>query len=76
MGKKIASGNLWKGPNEPPILFNVIFPSFHGRRDFSQAAEAAVERKNEAEIILILSKCTDATVAAKLEQAKAQLGKK
>ncbi|XP_015681384.1 vacuolar protein sorting-associated protein 16 homolog isoform X2 [Protobothrops mucrosquamatus] len=44
--------------------------------DFSQAAEAATERKNEAEMNLILSKCTDATVAAKLEQAKSQLGKK
>uniref|UniRef100_A0A8C6XVC9 Vacuolar protein sorting-associated protein 16 homolog n=1 Tax=Naja naja TaxID=35670 RepID=A0A8C6XVC9_NAJNA len=44
--------------------------------DFSQAAEAAVERKNEAEMALILSKCTDASVVAKLEQAKAQLGKK
>uniref|UniRef100_A0A8C5RV97 Vacuolar protein sorting-associated protein 16 homolog n=1 Tax=Laticauda laticaudata TaxID=8630 RepID=A0A8C5RV97_LATLA len=44
--------------------------------DFTQAAEAAVERKNEAEMALILSKCTDATVLAKLEQAKAQLGKK
>ncbi|XP_013928739.1 PREDICTED: vacuolar protein sorting-associated protein 16 homolog [Thamnophis sirtalis] len=44
--------------------------------EFSQAADAAVERKNEAEMMLILSKCTDATVAAKLEQAKAQLGKK
>ncbi|ETE56711.1 hypothetical protein L345_17577, partial [Ophiophagus hannah] len=44
--------------------------------DFSQAAEAAVERKNEAEMALILSKCTNASVVAKLEQAKAQLGKK
>uniref|UniRef100_A0A670ZL19 Vacuolar protein sorting-associated protein 16 homolog n=1 Tax=Pseudonaja textilis TaxID=8673 RepID=A0A670ZL19_PSETE len=44
--------------------------------DFTQAAEAAVERKNEAEMALILSKCTDATVVARLEQAKAQLGKK
>ncbi|KAL7981746.1 hypothetical protein Chor_001561 [Crotalus horridus] len=44
--------------------------------DFSQAAEAATERKNEGEMNLILSKCTDAAVAAKLEQAKTQLGKK
>ncbi|XP_063166036.1 vacuolar protein sorting-associated protein 16 homolog [Candoia aspera] len=44
--------------------------------DFNQAAEAAIERKNEGEMNLVLSKCTDAIIAAKLDQAKAQLGKK
>ncbi|CAI5784904.1 sorting-associated 16 homolog [Podarcis lilfordi] len=47
--------------------------------DLSQASEAAIERKNEAEMNLILSKCTaaaDASVVAKINLAKAQLGKK
>ncbi|XP_053258095.1 vacuolar protein sorting-associated protein 16 homolog [Podarcis raffonei] len=47
--------------------------------DLSQASDAAIERKNEAEMNLILSKCTaaaDASVVAKINLAKAQLGKK
>ncbi|XP_044284736.1 vacuolar protein sorting-associated protein 16 homolog isoform X1 [Varanus komodoensis] len=44
--------------------------------DLSQAADAAIERKSESEMNLILSKCTDATVTAKLNHAKAQIGKK
>ncbi|XP_066488126.1 vacuolar protein sorting-associated protein 16 homolog [Tiliqua scincoides] len=47
--------------------------------DLDQAAEAAIERKNEGEMTLVLSKCTaatDASVVAKINQAKAQLGKK
>ncbi|KAH0615723.1 hypothetical protein JD844_026076 [Phrynosoma platyrhinos] len=45
-------------------------------KDLNQAAEAAIERKSEAEMNLVLSKCNDATVAAKINHAKAQLGKK
>ncbi|KAJ6658609.1 hypothetical protein lerEdw1_019997 [Lerista edwardsae] len=48
-------------------------------KDLDQAAEAAIERKNEGEMTLVLSKCTAATeasVVAKINQAKAQLGKK
>uniref|UniRef100_A0ABM5GKT5 Vacuolar protein sorting-associated protein 16 homolog n=1 Tax=Pogona vitticeps TaxID=103695 RepID=A0ABM5GKT5_9SAUR len=44
--------------------------------DMSQAADAAIERKNEGEMNLVLSKCTEPTLAAKINQAKAQLGKK
>ncbi|KAJ7327284.1 hypothetical protein JRQ81_017043 [Phrynocephalus forsythii] len=44
--------------------------------DLNQAADAAIERKNEGEMNLVLSKCSDATLAARLNQAKAQLGKK
>ncbi|XP_061439573.1 vacuolar protein sorting-associated protein 16 homolog isoform X2 [Rhineura floridana] len=47
--------------------------------DLNQASEVAIERKNEAEMNLVLSKCTaaaDATIAAKINHAKAQIGKK
>ncbi|XP_042326077.1 vacuolar protein sorting-associated protein 16 homolog [Sceloporus undulatus] len=44
--------------------------------DLNQATEAAIERKSEAEMNLILSKCNDATITAKINHAKAQLGKK
>ncbi|XP_062991766.1 vacuolar protein sorting-associated protein 16 homolog [Elgaria multicarinata webbii] len=44
--------------------------------DLNQAADAAIERKNEGEMNLILSKCADATVTAKINHAKAQIGKK
>ncbi|XP_063790187.1 vacuolar protein sorting-associated protein 16 homolog isoform X4 [Pseudophryne corroboree] len=47
--------------------------------DLDQAAEAAIEHKNENEMNTVLSKCTsvtDAFVAEKIERAKAQLLKK
>ncbi|XP_067324613.1 vacuolar protein sorting-associated protein 16 homolog [Anolis sagrei] len=44
--------------------------------DLNQAADAAIERKNETEMSLVLSKCNDTAVAAKINHAKAQLGKK
>ncbi|KAM6132372.1 vacuolar protein sorting-associated protein 16 homolog [Pterocles gutturalis] len=47
--------------------------------DLEQAADAAIEHKNEAEMNLVLSKCTastDAAVAEKLNRARAQLLKK
>ncbi|RMC14609.1 hypothetical protein DUI87_09707 [Hirundo rustica rustica] len=47
--------------------------------DLEQAAEAAVERRNEAEMSLVLSRCTagtDGAVAEKLNRARAQLLKK
>lgn len=48
-------------------------------RDLEQAAEAAIERKNEAEMSLVLSRCsaaTDGAVLEKLNRARAQLLKK
>lgn len=48
-------------------------------RDLDQAADAAIEHKNEAEMNFVLSKCspsTDAAVAEKLNRARAQLLKK
>lgn len=48
-------------------------------RDLEQAAEAAIERKNEAEMSLVLARCsagTDSAVAEKLNRARAQLLKK
>ncbi|KAM4672697.1 vacuolar protein sorting-associated protein 16 homolog isoform 5-T5 [Amazona ochrocephala] len=47
--------------------------------DLDQAADAAIEHKNEAEMSFVLSKCsasTDAAVAEKLNRARAQLLKK
>ncbi|NXB11156.1 VPS16 protein, partial [Cnemophilus loriae] len=47
--------------------------------DLEQAAEAAVERKNEAEMSLVLARCsaaTDGAVVEKLNRARAQLLKK
>ncbi|XP_030921124.1 vacuolar protein sorting-associated protein 16 homolog [Geospiza fortis] len=47
--------------------------------DLEQAAEAAVERKNEAEMSLVLSRCspgTDGALAERLNRARAQLLKK
>ncbi|XP_062349891.1 vacuolar protein sorting-associated protein 16 homolog isoform X3 [Cinclus cinclus] len=47
--------------------------------DLEQAAEAAIERKNEAEMSLVLARCsagTDGAVAEKLNRARAQLLKK
>ncbi|XP_071976977.1 vacuolar protein sorting-associated protein 16 homolog [Engystomops pustulosus] len=47
--------------------------------DLDQAAEAAIEHKNENEMNMVLSKCsgvTDAAVADKIERAKVQLLKK
>ncbi|NXF42342.1 VPS16 protein, partial [Nyctibius bracteatus] len=47
--------------------------------DLDQAADAAIEHKNETEMNLVLSKCTagtDAAVAEKLNRARAQLLKK
>lgn len=47
--------------------------------DLDQAAEAAIEHKNENEMNMVLSKCssvTDTTAAEKIERAKAQLLKK
>ncbi|XP_054028421.1 vacuolar protein sorting-associated protein 16 homolog [Dryobates pubescens] len=47
--------------------------------DLDQAAEAAIEHKNETEMNFVLSKCspgTDAAVAEKLNRARAQLLKK
>ncbi|OPJ87203.1 hypothetical protein AV530_009561 [Patagioenas fasciata monilis] len=49
------------------------------KRDLEQAADAAIEHKNEAEMNFVLSKCgagTEATVAEKLNRARAQLLKK
>lgn len=48
-------------------------------RDLDQAADAAIEHKNETEMNFVLSKCTastDAAVAEKLNRARAQLLKK
>uniref|UniRef100_A0A8B9LYM5 Vacuolar protein sorting-associated protein 16 homolog n=1 Tax=Accipiter nisus TaxID=211598 RepID=A0A8B9LYM5_9AVES len=47
--------------------------------DLDQAADAAIEHKNETEMNFVLSKCTastDAAVAEKLNRARAQLLKK
>uniref|UniRef100_A0A8C9UGJ0 Vacuolar protein sorting-associated protein 16 homolog n=1 Tax=Serinus canaria TaxID=9135 RepID=A0A8C9UGJ0_SERCA len=47
--------------------------------DLEQAAEAAIERKNEAEMSLVLSRCspgTDGALAERLNRARAQLLKK
>lgn len=58
------------GLDETPLL---------RRRDLDQAADAAIEHKNEAEMSFVLSKCgasTDAAVAEKLTRARAQLLKK
>uniref|UniRef100_H3ADV7 Vacuolar protein sorting-associated protein 16 homolog n=1 Tax=Latimeria chalumnae TaxID=7897 RepID=H3ADV7_LATCH len=47
--------------------------------DLDQAAEAAIEHKNDSELNLVLSKCTSATqqsVVEKINKAKAQLLKK
>ncbi|XP_062491531.1 vacuolar protein sorting-associated protein 16 homolog, partial [Pezoporus occidentalis] len=47
--------------------------------DLEQAADAAIEHKNESEMNFVLSKCsasTDAAVAEKLNRARAQLLKK
>ncbi|KAM6989130.1 vacuolar protein sorting-associated protein 16 homolog [Passerculus sandwichensis] len=47
--------------------------------DLEQAAEAAMERKNEAEMSLVLSRCspgTDGALAERLNRARAQLLKK
>ncbi|XP_005518015.1 PREDICTED: vacuolar protein sorting-associated protein 16 homolog [Pseudopodoces humilis] len=47
--------------------------------DLEQAAEAAIERRNEAEMSLVLARCsaaTDGAVAEKLNRARAQLLKK
>ncbi|KAK4818572.1 hypothetical protein QYF61_014708 [Mycteria americana] len=50
-----------------------------GGGDLDQAADAAIEHKNETEMNFVLSKCTastDAAVAEKLNRARAQLLKK
>uniref|UniRef100_K7FQH3 Vacuolar protein sorting-associated protein 16 homolog n=1 Tax=Pelodiscus sinensis TaxID=13735 RepID=K7FQH3_PELSI len=53
-------------------------PRFPGR-ELDQAADAAIEHKNETELNLVLAKCTAATdsaVTEKIHRAKAQLLKK
>lgn len=72
----------WRSGGTPGVApVPVVSP--HGSlapcRDLEQAAEAAIERKNEAEMSLVLSRCsagTDSAVAEKLNRARAQLLKK
>lgn len=48
-------------------------------RDVAQAADVAIEHRNEAELTLVLSHCTGATDAAtadKIQRARAQAQKK
>lgn len=58
---------------------NGAFSPRFAPRDLEQAADAAIEHKNEAEMNLVLSKCsaaTDSAVMEKLNRARAQLLKK
>lgn len=54
-------------------------PSCSNDRDVAQAADVAIERRNEAELSLVLSHCTGATdgaTADKIQRARAQAQKK
>lgn len=69
----------WWDPGGGPCPRAVPTRLLAPNRDLEQAAEAAIERKNEAEMSLVLSRCsagTDSTVAEKLNRARAQLLKK
>lgn len=51
----------------------------HHHRDVAQAADVAIEHRNEAELSLVLSHCTGATdgaTADKIQRARAQAQKK
>ena len=51
----------------------------HNHRDVAQAADVAIEHRNEAELSLVLSHCTGATdgaTADKIQRARAQAQKK
>lgn len=54
-------------------------PSCSNPRDVAQAADVAIEHRNEAEMSLVLSHCTGATDGAtvdKIQRARAQAQKK
>lgn len=54
-------------------------PSCSNYRDVAQAADVAIEHRNEAELTLVLSHCTGATDAAtadKIQRTRAQAQKK
>ncbi|NXG17098.1 VPS16 protein, partial [Grallaria varia] len=73
----LGGGSGWGGGAACPVPQRV--PVLVPRRDLEQAAEAAMERRSEAEMNLVLSRCspsTDGAVAEKLTRARAQLIKK
>jgi hypothetical protein len=54
-------------------------PFCSNHRDVAQAAEVAIEHRNETELSLVLSHCTGATdgaIADKIQRARAQAQKK
>lgn len=58
---------------------NTYLPSYSNCRDVAQAADVAIEHRNEAEMSLVLSHCTGATdgaTADKIQRARAQAQKK
>lgn len=79
-GPPSAGGTVAGASVPPPVpTLSPHPPLLLCRRDLEQAADAAIEHKNEAEMNFVLSKCgagTEATVAEKLNRARAQLLKK
>lgn len=62
-----------------PLGSSTLSPSCSNCRDVAQAADVAIEHRNEAEMSLVLSHCTGATdgaTADKIQRARAQAQKK